>query len=316
MSAAQQFNDGERHCVTAYVTFEREPQRNECLREWHGVGVGLRKRFQFLCGPNPRFLYEDRSLRIVEAPEPSNIMYLNHGYSALNLFGRRVTTSILSTLIIAASFGLIFAAQFAATALSPADIECDDEAEYDPLIADQLDCHCSGQPLSATEAVSAAMGGDSGGDSVCSEWRRRYVYGKGLKLMSSVIIVAVNMVLLKVIKVLIEKEKHSTVSSQQSALAQKLFLSQFVNTAITILVLNADLGPLGLPSLSPLDTAYSVDFEASWSLDIGNAIVTTLVIGCLNPHFAPLLKMKWQQRSREKVRTQFTEHRLSSIFSP
>eukprot|EP01084_Bolivina_argentea_P276228 471303_1 len=103
---AQQFNHGDKHCVKAYITFENEPERNNCLREYH------RHQLKYFCRKNPRFVYQDHELTICEAPEPSNILYLNHGYTKCNLFCRRFSTTILSTLMLIGSFCLILTAHF------------------------------------------------------------------------------------------------------------------------------------------------------------------------------------------------------------
>ena len=48
---AQVFHGGEKFCVSAYITFENEPERNNCLREYY------RRSFKYCCRDNPRFVY-------------------------------------------------------------------------------------------------------------------------------------------------------------------------------------------------------------------------------------------------------------------
>ena len=98
------------------------------------------------------------------------------------------------------------------------------------------------------------------------------------------IVVLVNLVLIKVIVVLIEKEKHFTVSAYQSALAMKIFLSQFMNTALTILVINCNLQSLGIGLPNVFSAEFGIDFSYDWCDQIGNSIMMTAVMGCLNPH--------------------------------
>ena len=90
--------------------------------------------------------YDEHPLDIHEAPEPSNILYVNHGYSLLNVCGRRFLTSILSSIIIVVSFGLIASAQFAARDAKMDTSFCVEDTVYDPspsnATSQAVTCYC------------------------------------------------------------------------------------------------------------------------------------------------------------------------------
>ncbi len=63
-----------------------------------------------------------------------------------------------------------------------------------------------------------------------------------------------------------------------------IFVSQFFNTGILILLSTANLKEQNLPFLSTLfDDGPNTDFNSSWYRDVAPIIVTTLLIGAIMP---------------------------------
>ena len=244
--------------------------------------------------------YQDHLLKVSEAPEPSNILYLNHGYSKFDVFCRRSLSSITSFIVVTVSFGLIFGAQFAARASKLDTSDCDADISYDVDLNNVCYCFNLG-------AMSAMM------ETECSTYFKAYAQSQAFGILSSLIIVIVNTLLKIIIYNLVEIEKHITVSAHQSALATKIFISQFMNTALTILIINIKLNTFGLGNV--FDAEYSIDFESEWAQNIGNAIVITMILGCLNPHLLPVLMMKKKRKQRDKaIETVDSQSELNKLF--
>jgi len=308
LQTAQRHNHGKRYCVKAYVTFELEPQRNQCLRDYYK----MRRTWRWSCRRNQRFVFHDRSLEIREAPEPSNILYLNHGYGNFNLFYRRSLTFVLSLLIIIVSSAVLLSAEVSAkqnTLVETAD--CTQNYTASDVVQQQqphsqhiADCYCS--QIGLRRAFS---------DELCSTaYLKTYIKAQALTVMSSVIVVLVNLILSTSITKLADFEKHETISKHQTALSQKIFVSQFLNTAATILIINLNLNSIGL-SNNLFGGEYDIAFDSAWSSNVGNSMLLTLILGCLNPDLMPVLKLKYEKRKREKAQlTVQTQIELNAAF--
>ena len=295
LQIANQFENGQKQCVKAYVVFQNEPERNKCLNEYYHHGLCRNKN-------ENKFIYEDNKISISPAPEPSNIFYLHHGHSKFNVFCRRLLTTNLSFLIILVSSGLIFAAEFAKNASMIDTQNCKTDVVYDS--STDLNCYCCQMGL------ASAMN-----DDLCSEYFRSHLNATGFQILSSFIIILVNLILQFVIYILVEKEKHVTVSSHQSALARKIFISQFINTALTILIINCNLNSINSNIGNIFNSEYDINFTANWCKYIGNSIVTTMIMGALNPDLLPILKMRHNRRKRENaIETVNTQNELNKMF--
>ncbi|KAG7402115.1 hypothetical protein PHYBOEH_005678 [Phytophthora boehmeriae] len=134
---------------------------------------------------------------------------------------------------------------------------------------------------------------------LCRSWATTYITTKVLSTAAVLLVVAVNLILARVLNALVAMEKHHTRSSRVVSRVTKVFIAQFCNTALLMLVINANgdyfsspktasktgtsSGGFSLGSLNMLNGEYS-DFSADWYNDVGVALMLTIIINSLSTH--------------------------------
>lgn len=130
----------------------------------------------------------------------------------------------------------------------------------------------------------------------CKTWATSYVTTQFLSFLSVVVVVVINVVLARILNVLVSMEKHHTESSQVVSRVTKVFLAQFCNTALLMVVINANLSyfvdttradygaaAFALDAFPILTGKYS-DFTPAWYNDVGVALMLTMIINTFSPH--------------------------------
>ena len=226
-------------------------------------------------------------IRVVPAPDPSSIKWKNLGANAWNRGARRCCTTLFALFAIALSFGLLVWASYrqqqvretGGEAVCPEDrrVTLQDVQGNDEL----LHCYCSG--LGARDLVQ---------DSNCRGWVRERSLATAVQAISSASVVAVNLALATIMKRLTQFEKHHSMDSQSMSLSIRLFFSQFINTALVTVFVNADWTLIGVP-VAPISQQYD-DFSSAWYATVGAGIVLTMLLNIISPHAFPLAR--WAQR--------------------
>jgi hypothetical protein len=75
----------------------------------------------------------------------------------------------------------------------------------------------------------------------CDGWVREFALGRALTLLSVFTIVTVNFALKWILFKLGQFEKHDTVSKEQSSIMIRTFFGMFINTALILLLVNANM---------------------------------------------------------------------------
>ncbi len=111
-------------------------------------------------------------------------------------------------------------------------------------------------------------------------------------------------------------EKHSSVTSENSAIAKKLFVGLFVNTAVIVLLVNTRWRSGPQLSGSQLFVGQYADFTAEWFSTVGASIFFTLVLNTANPHLVPVLAIPWRALRRRWYRTRAkTQAQLNEVYA-
>ncbi|OWZ24203.1 TRNA (guanineN(7))methyltransferase [Phytophthora megakarya] len=134
---------------------------------------------------------------------------------------------------------------------------------------------------------------------LCRSWATTFVTTKILSIASVLLVVVANLILARVLNGLVAVEKHHTESSLVVSRVTKVFLAQFCNTALLMLVINANAnyfsssptvpevgtttGGFSLGALQILNGDYS-DFSSEWYNDVGVALMLTMIINSLSTH--------------------------------
>jgi hypothetical protein len=109
-----------------------------------------------------------------------------------------------------------------------------------------LSCYCKQTLQSGNIDLSFFTSGP------CVTWFQQYSLSLALLYGSSVIIAIVNRILLWLIQKLVMFEKHTSVTSEQTAVMTKMFVALFINTAFLNLLVSSQFSDFGFTCTSPL----------------------------------------------------------------
>ncbi|RYG56504.1 hypothetical protein EON66_02735 [archaeon] len=162
------------------------------------------------------------------------------------------------------------------------------QAEVD---ASLVSCYCA--QLAATNLFS---------DTLCQEWIKSRSVSLTLQNLSAVVVPTINMLLPMIMKKLTAFEAHHDLDTQNTALALRLFIAQFINTGLLTLLVNAY-----LPAI-PGSTGQYADFSARWFFTVGSSLLVTMLLNMFSLHVAPLsrLALQWvcMRRSPRTAKSQ------------
>jgi len=124
----------------------------------------------------------------------------------------------------------------------------------------------------------------------CSDWFIGQVALRGAQFLSVGGVVMINLLLKTILRYFAKLERHHRISGKDSSVAIKVFLAQFVNTALIVLIVNGNLRDFGiefdkeglLGSLS-LFTGEFGDFTMKWYTKVGSQLCLTMVINIMFP---------------------------------
>lgn len=126
------------------------------------------------------------------------------------------------------------------------------------------------------------------------------LWGFTVAELVSISVTLVNMIIRTINIYLIKLVGYHSTSRETSVITETIFLATFLNTAWVLLLGNANLQSSHLKFI-PLDGAY-VDMTQGWYLDIGPALVSTMVINSVYVYcdFAIAWGTKWLFRSLDQ----------------
>jgi hypothetical protein len=89
--------------------------------------------------------------------------------------------------------------------------------------------------------------------------------------------------------VLSEFQRFHTMTEEKASSIIKMFLIQFINTGLVILLVNAKISEIQLPKFVPLFAGEYQDFTVQWYRVIGSTIGFTMLINIITPHTGALI---------------------------
>ncbi|KAF1331981.1 Methyltransferase, partial [Globisporangium splendens] len=273
--------------VTAFITFEEEEGFHRCLR----------KRLR------------GKRLRFRPAPDPSDIVWENLHHPFWERMLRQAIVGLITLAVLFVSFVLIFLAKLQKTKLEREfgrPTSCPAEVTKEAVVQDELEkqtglvpykalveCFCknvlaadSFRAMTQEAFFNPVTNRD---EFYCKTWATSFIKTQLLSMLSVVMAVLVNVLLARILNVLVAMEKHHTESSQVVSRITKVFLAQFCNTALLMVVINANLNyfvddqSIALSSFAILNGKYS-DFTPAWYNDVGVALMLTMIIKAFSPH--------------------------------
>ncbi len=279
--------------IVAYVTFNEQSAQDKCMKKFQG---GF---FSRLMADQKMKFRTKHALAVSQAPEPSNIKWENLEVRGHAARARVVLTSVLTVTMLLVSLAILIVLKGlneslkqsggAAVCLEAPDIESPDaqqitrwykytssNAKYQMILA----CYCSKRRSTA--------------GAFCNDYDINQRTLLILNLVSIGGVIVINAVLSKALVAFALFERHHSVTGEEKAIAQKVFLSQFMNTAIINTLLNTDLVYF-FPSLQPgkdanLLTGIHKDFTPEWYVSVGQALAGVVLPACITPNIMLMMQ--------------------------
>jgi Cytosolic domain of 10TM putative phosphate transporter len=276
--------------VCAFITFQYQESARRCIRDYPDSFVSRWTMPQHM-------RYNKASIRVLPAPEPSNVIYENLRYNRCDKCLGRFAVTLVSFLILCVSFTIAYFALSYQRDLPRDGTSCPssgvtaEQAQYD---SDMLACYCRG--------LGTDMLDDPNVD--CLDFLKTFALTKTLVGLTTLTIVLVNLLLRVIFRRIVRWEKHYSLTREQNAVATKLFYGLFVNTGIVLLFVHASFS----------GGAYE-DFQPAWYEMVGVPILLTMMVSVFSPHIFPLARAYMGRCQRRNcLRRDATETELKAIF--
>ncbi|CDW90155.1 UNKNOWN [Stylonychia lemnae] len=266
--------------VAAFITFEtQEGYERACnLKEKRNIFCQLQSKLDFLGQP----------LAFTEATEPTNIIWENRYLNDVQRFMRKLIVAVLVGIFLALTVFIFFLLKKATIDNQqkyPPSKDCDqirtlfkDINVLAQVAATDKDPTLDKRGTGVYQCYCANKGKDS---DLCDQYRKDMLLGTFLSTLVSLLTVIINIILRTINIKLISLIGYTTESGQTQAVMKSVFFSQFLNTAILLLLVNGNTQQTFLRFLG-LDGQFP-DFTLEWYVDIGPALVQTMFIAAIFP---------------------------------
>lgn len=247
------------------------------------------------CCQSRKLCFHGSGLRVRRAPEPTNIIWENQDVPWQKRYALQGVLFLIWLIVVILAIVLVFFVQKSAQNVGSNDSvqvvgekSCDAGTEItdntyvcDASVAilwtvamaqnmtnkDDIGCFCS------TKGQVAIMQDRLLWDDVCEDWLIEGGRTTLIGLASSVVTVLINAVLLQLVLWMVSKEKHPSISAQDSSIMFKITWSQFGNLACIVFLIHFYYEPLKFI----LNGQYS-DFERGWYATVGSTLVMNMFL--------------------------------------
>eukprot|EP00746_Dinoflagellata_sp_MGD_P010058 gnl/MRDRNA2_/MRDRNA2_120643_c0_seq1.p1 gnl/MRDRNA2_/MRDRNA2_120643_c0~~gnl/MRDRNA2_/MRDRNA2_120643_c0_seq1.p1 ORF type:complete len:1228 (+),score=231.61 gnl/MRDRNA2_/MRDRNA2_120643_c0_seq1:259-3684(+) len=188
----------------------------------------------------------------------------------------------------------------------------------DPVVG----CFCQQQALLDPSIILPPY--ESEAQMLCKDTYKAMAQAQGLVLLATGTVVVINQLLKFLMAALVNFEKHTTVSGVMQTTMSKLFVSQFINTSLVVLIVNARLYNLfdmvigDLNSVLKLGSGAADDLGVDWFMLVGSVIAVTVCVQIGSTTIPPLATgvVKAILRKRKPVSMgAFTQGALNDIYT-
>jgi len=183
-----------------------------------------------------------------------------------------------------------------------------------------LNCFCQQQVLEVGPQLMMPPY-DTDVKSICEEWSIEKNLAIGQLLGATAAVLILNQALLMVYQALSQWERHETESEVAQSQFWKLFLAQFLNTGMLVLLVNASFKEmpailLPLKSIMNVGTGQYDDFSVSWFVVIGSGLALTILMQVFSTTVPPLVMSFFVQPCLAcfMARGEVVEARMNQIY--
>ena len=328
--------------VCAFVTFNDEKGQQDCLEAYSRTFLGslFRSRSKLQTTKKFRRRY---NLIVKQSPEPSNILWENLQHKGMEIHVRTLIAFLVSVVLLVSSFYLTLWLKLRQDELKVAggDAVCLDINVDDPGVKEFIRWSRYAQPTASQgtaqyQSYLACYCGPYGKmlskePEFCNDYVINEYKLNALSVGSVAAVLVVNAILQIVLKSLAAFVKPHTISSLETAIASRIFFTQWINTAIIVVLINANLQPYiseikFLYDAGFLNGQYS-DTTEDWFVVVGTAVVSQSISASFVPNLVVLAQwpigfikqhlLKDRQMTQKKMNKLFegSEYLLSARYA-
>ncbi len=285
--------------VCAYISFENE----ECYLRAQSMGKMVK-----MGRVHTEEKWHGEPLYFKPAPEPSNILWENQWFPAPEKLKKNLITlfTIAFILIVQMSFMFYMNKMSASYQAKYPIVDCNDvrdlygeklerfavlqwsdSEKYDEVTKTSnaaYMCQCEkmqrekGFFSAASTELTTTLDGKEIKGTICADLLKDKVVIQALKVSISLAIVIFNFILRNTIISLVRWVGKKTWSKQMNTILRYIFISQFFNTSILLLMVHANLTNSSIPGLRSVFNGSHPDFTLDWYFKVGGIFVQTMVI--------------------------------------
>jgi hypothetical protein len=277
--------------VKAFVTFQSMEGK---MRLLHLYNVSKWRR---CCGKKAiqdRY-FQGKFLDIRQPTDPSLILWENLGVGRTQRCMRILLVTLISLLLMILSFVIIiYSKNYEASLrdnfgtgscpnfeISLLDAYEDQQAEAGERTG-LMHCYCKEQYRDIRFDVRDIE--FPNGENYCADWLYDYSVNNALIWAMVLVMSMINVMLKVAMRIISAFERRHDKTDLVISNTFKMFAVQFCNTAIIILLVNAQLD--FVPGWFPIFNGAYDDFTVDWYKQIGVSIILTMMIGIVSPHLA------------------------------
>jgi hypothetical protein len=282
--------------MTCFVVFNRPEFAEKAVAKYQHCCYYL-PCFRHICMPcSIRFRPESCAIgchkggsfpKVVRAPEPSNIEYANLGIPYYEKFKRRSLSNFITVVLVVLSMLFNFASSAYIKNVESASNNCTSYTWVDNEIAHNATDDWTGHNIVHCYCFNLAWSAYTEPDLCYTELKALTLATFVLQIVSTSMIV-INYLLNFSVRSLAKYEKHLHISTEQSSIMSKAFMTLFINTAVIITLVNSDFTVAGL-NLGLLGGGQFTQPSTGWFNIVGTTMTFNLFLMIGNPQGATLM---------------------------
>eukprot|EP01038_Epipyxis_sp_PR26KG_P011217 gene11217-15051_t len=294
------------NAIYAFVTFHKVLSRNIALHTYNKMSF-----LQYIC-MSEDLLFKGKRIHLMEAPEPSTIIWENLGYSTSNRSGRRMLTTLLTLLFVIFSLIIIFGSKIlqtrafstnnSAETLCPSDFgsySTTEQQEYITTYPDATHCYCD-QKSTFVQAR----------DSYCKSYLRKNINAQILTYFASLVVLMVNVFIENSLRFFSQYEKHISEDAKGESIFLRVFALKYINTCCVFFINN---NSVILSKVFGYQYATSTEFTADWFNTIGVTVILVQIGDVFAAHTNKIVRLFLHYRNK-KYHHALTQDELNKIY--
>lgn len=275
-----------------FLIYNRLDDKKTCLKECKAIKRCCRSSII----PIEQYFLGKHILKVKQTTEPSNILWENLEISRWNRMLRKSVSIFLALIVLLASIVVIYVMKAYDSSL-PSDVYCVEVLKINLNLSfsaaekiytsnNESFCYCKFQSWS--DIMS-----DTDINSYCSYFIFKITTNLMIKFCSSCGVIFINFLLRTIFKRLSKFERVSNKTKEQLNIMIKVFIAQFINTALIILIVNANFDKVSavyyIPYTKEIFSGEFSDFTREWYVNIGESLVFTMIVCIVSPHLLTLM---------------------------